>query len=190
MHKTLLVLGMLLHQPLHGYEMHRILRAHGELYADLKKANLYYLLDRLAAEGYLNVQTETGTRGARGERLVYELTERGREHFFALLQQTLLTYEPVHTGVETAVVHLSLLRGTEGLRLLEERHRVVAERRAVVERELGHTQASAGKPLVRIAADHLLSLIDAELAWLDRSCTYLRECGWSEKSCFPLQPHD
>ena len=44
MHKSLLILGLLVHRPLHGYELHRIVRAHGELYTDLKKANLYYLL--------------------------------------------------------------------------------------------------------------------------------------------------
>ena len=44
LHKSLLILGLLVHRPLHGYELHRIVRAHGELYTDLKKANLYYLL--------------------------------------------------------------------------------------------------------------------------------------------------
>ena len=81
MHKILLLLGLLLRRPLHGYELHRIVRAHGELYADLKKGNLYYLLDRLAAEGYLKVQAEPGTRGARGERVIYELTDQGRARF-------------------------------------------------------------------------------------------------------------
>ncbi len=89
MHKILLLLGLLLRRPLHGYELHRIVRAHGELYADLKKGNLYYLLDRLAAEGYLKVQAEPGTRGARGERVIYELTDQGRARFKTLLREVL-----------------------------------------------------------------------------------------------------
>jgi len=61
---------------MHGYELHRVVAAHGELYADLKKANVYYLLDRLATDGYVLVRTEPGAPGgARGERLVYEITE-------------------------------------------------------------------------------------------------------------------
>jgi DNA-binding PadR family transcriptional regulator len=47
---------MLFRRPLHGYELYQIIRAHGELYADPKKANLYYLLDRLAKKGDLVVQ--------------------------------------------------------------------------------------------------------------------------------------
>lgn len=185
MHKVLLLLGLLLQGPRYGYELHQIVRAHGELYADLKKANLYYLLDRLAAEGYLRVQAEAGTRGNRGERLIYTLTDQGREHFHTLLHEILLSYETVHTSIGTAVVFLSYLPPAEGLRLLEERRRVVAERREVVAAELDDPAAS--NPLVRVASDHLLSLIDAELAWIDRSLTYLREIGWANAPEVPMQ---
>jgi len=178
MHKVLLLLGLLLHRPLYGYELHRIVRAHGELYADLKKGNLYYLLDRLASEGDLKVQAEPGTRGARGERLIYELTDQGRARFSALLREVMLTYEPAHTGVDTAVIFLASLPPAEGLHLLEERRRIVAERREVVAAELA--PLAVGSPLEHIAGDYLLSLIDAELAWIDRSFSYLHERGWAD----------
>jgi hypothetical protein len=35
---------------------------------------------------------------------------------------------------------------------------------------------------VRIAVDHLVSLIDAELAWIDRSLAYFHESGWPEQA--------
>ena len=181
MHKILLLLGMLLQRPLYGYELHRIVKAHGELYADLKKANLYYLLDRLASEGLLTIQTETGTRGARGERVIYELTEQGRARFYELLREVMLTYEPIHTGVGTAVVFLAQLPAAEGLHLLIERRKIVAERRAEVFRGLGDV-ATNGPPLVRISSDHLLSLIDAEIAWIDRSVAYLHDIGWTAEA--------
>src|SRR5438105_2161881 len=107
MHKPLLLLGLLLEGPRYGYELNRIVRAHGELYADLKKANLYHLLERLAIGGFLTVTSESGARGRRGERLVYALTEQGRVHFHGLLRDVLRSYEAAHTGVEVAVVFLS-----------------------------------------------------------------------------------
>lgn len=179
MHKVLLLLGLLQPRPLYGYELHRIVRAHGELYADLKKANLYYLLERLASEGFLRVQAEGGTRGARGERLIYELTDQGRARFKELLWEILLTYEPAHTGVDTAIVFLADLPPDEGLQLLTERRRIVAERRETVAKELA--AVAEGGPLLHIAGDHLLSLVDAELAWIDRSLAYLRNVGWEGK---------
>ncbi|TMD99973.1 MAG: hypothetical protein E6I80_27000 [Chloroflexi bacterium] len=185
MHKILLLLGLLLRRPLHGYELHRIVRAHGELYADLKKGNLYYLLDRLAAEGYLKVQAEPGTRGARGERVIYELTDQGRARFKTLLREVLLTYEPAHTGVDTAVVFLAGMPTADGFHLLEERRRIVAERRVIVAAELA--PLTENNPLEHIAGDHLLSLIDAELDWIDRSLAYLRETGWTNTPEVPMQ---
>lgn len=180
MHKILLLLGLLQNRPLYGYELHRIVRAHGELYADLKKANLYYLLERLASEGYLHVQAKEGARGARGEKLIYELTEQGKAHFKALLREIILTYEPAHTGVDTAVVFLASLPPAEGLQLLTERRRIVAERRGIAAQELASVAESS--PLFHIASDHLLCLIDAELAWIDRSLAYLQDINWGNTS--------
>lgn len=177
MHKVLLLLGLLLHGPRYGYELHQIVRAHGELYADLKKSNLYYLLERLAAEGSLSVRAEEGTRGARGERLIYALTDQGRMRFNELLREVILTYEPAHTGVDTAVMFLATLPHDESLHLLRERRRIIGARREAVAKQLA--AGAEGNPLLHVASDHLLSLIDAELAWLDRSVSYLRDSGWA-----------
>ena len=171
MHKILLLLGLLRSRPMYGYELHQIVRAHGELYSDLKKANLYYLLERLAADGYLTVQTEEGARGARGERLVYAITDKGQARFNALLRETLVSYGPVHTGVSTAVVFLSQLPLGESISLLNQRREAVLKQRQAT--ALSDPQKTP--PLVRIAEDHLLSLIDAELAWIDRLLAYLHE---------------
>lgn len=179
MHKVLLLLGMLLHGPLYGYQMHQIVRAHGELYADLKKANMYYLLENLAKDGYLRVEVEPGARGARGERLIYTITEPGRAHFHQLLREMLLNYEMVHTGIETAVVFLSYLTPEEGMTLLQKRHQIIQEKRAQVVADGSLPEANS--PLVAIAVDHLVSLIDAELAWIERSLAYLQKTGWIEQ---------
>jgi DNA-binding PadR family transcriptional regulator len=170
MHKILLLLGLLRSRPMYGYELHQIIRAHGELYSDLKKANLYYLLERLATDGYLTVHTEEGTRGARGERLVYAITDKGQARFDELLRETLVSYEPVHTGVSTAVVFLSQLPLSEGIALLKQRREAVLKQRQAT--ALSDPQKTP--PLARMAEDHLLSLIDAELAWIDRLLAYLQ----------------
>jgi DNA-binding PadR family transcriptional regulator len=185
MHKVLLLLGLLLQGPRYGYELHQIVRAHGELYADLKKSNLYYLLERLASEGYLRVRAEEGTRGARGERLIYELTDQGRTRFNELLREVILTYEPAHTWIDTAVMFLATLPHAESLHLLMERRRMVETRRDVTAMELA--AGAEDDPLLHIASDHLLSLIDTELAWLDRSLTYLRDLGWANAPEVPMQ---
>lgn len=175
MHKMLLLLGMLLKGPLYGYQLHQIIRAHGELYADLKKANLYYLLDRMAKNGELTVEAETATFGAHGERLIYTITEQGRARFFQLLRETLLHYEPVHTGIETAIVFLSYLPPAEGIALLKERRQIIQAKSRQARADLG--QPEKQPPLVALASDHILSFIDAELAWVERSLARLEQAS-------------
>jgi len=188
MHKTLLILGLLLRGPLHGYEIHRIVRAHGALYTDLKKANLYYLLDRLQQDGALTVHAEPGARGARGERLIYALTDQGRARFFDLLRAILRTFDPVHTGVDVAVVFLAQLPPAEAVTLLQERRQVVGARRAQVAAELG--DLTVGNGWSAIAADHLLSLIDAEQAWLDRALARLHALGGGADDMAHAEPSE
>jgi DNA-binding PadR family transcriptional regulator len=163
--------------PRTGYQLYRITQAHGELYADLKKGNVYYLLDRLAKNGMLEVTAEAGAPGPRRERLVYTITDRGRSRFHELLRAVLRTYEPPHTGVEVGMVFLPYLDAHEATQLLSERRvaalerRVAAlERRAAVE---GETPASDRRH-VSLGQDHLLCLIDAELSWIQRTIERLR----------------
>lgn len=165
MHKALQILGLLLAGPKTGYELHRIVSAHGRLYADLKKGNLYYLLDRLATDGYLDVEAETGARGPRGERLIYSLTDRGRARFHELLRQVLRTYEPATSDIGSAVVFLPHLAPSDVVALLHERRQSIAERRAEVEMRIS---PDVKDTLVGLSFEHLLALMDADLSWTDK----------------------
>ncbi|HLJ68494.1 MAG TPA: PadR family transcriptional regulator [Chloroflexota bacterium] len=171
MHKSLHLLGLLLSGPKTGYDLHRIVRAHGDLYADLKKANVYYLLDRLARDGYLEVRAEPGARGPRGERLIYSLTERGRARFEELLREVLRSFEPVPSSIGSAVVFLPYLAEGEAVQLLEERRASVARQR---EQVAAIVAGQDGNSLLGLAVDHLLALIDADLTWTERTLARLR----------------
>jgi DNA-binding PadR family transcriptional regulator len=170
MHKELHLLGLLQMGPKTGYQLHGITKAHGELYTDLKKGNVYYLLDRLAQNGALEVTAEAGAPGPRRERLVYAITESGRQRFHELLREVLRTYELPHSGVEVGMVFLPYLDVSEAAQLLAERRRAVQERRAAVAGDMRHSDHGH----VSLAQDHLLSLIDAELAWIDRTMERLQ----------------
>ncbi|HEX5501533.1 MAG TPA: PadR family transcriptional regulator [Thermomicrobiales bacterium] len=188
MHKALLLLGLLRRGPRSGYDLHRIVRTHGTLYNDLKKANLYYLLDRLAREGYLEVRAEPGAPGPRGERLVYALTERGRARFDELLRAEVRHYEPAHTGIDVATMFLARVPRAEAIELLEERRAQVVTYQEQVATELSGMLASPALP--GLAVDHLLTLIAAELAWVDRALARLRDPAWGyEPDAAAAHPH-
>lgn len=178
-HKRLLLLGLLREGPRHGYELNRVVRAHGTIYADLSRANIYYLLDRMAGEGLVTVEEIAGSRGSRGARLVYRLTTTGRTRFTELLRSELTAYDPIHPGVDVAIVLAGSLPRPETIELLRSRRKVVAARQSEITEELTAVPADAVLP--RIASDHLRTLIDAELTWIDRSLAVLtqRQHTWT-----------
>lgn len=181
----MMVLGLLISRPRHGYDLHRVVVSHGPFYTDFKKPTLYHLLNRLAEQGFVRAKSEGGARGNRGERLVYSITAEGRGRFQELLTAALCSAEPGRTGLEVAVVFLSRLPGAEARRLLVERRRRLAGRRAQVGAGAG---ALAELPPAQrmeagfLAADHSLAMIDAELAWTERAIAHLEAFG-ARSSC-------
>jgi DNA-binding PadR family transcriptional regulator len=174
--KTLMVLGLLQAGPRHGYELHRIVVAHGTLYADFKKPTLYHLLHRLTVQGAVEVHAEGGTRGRRGERLVFALTPAGDTKFQELLRNALSTYDPGQTSFEMATAYLPWIPAKEAQALLARRRRAIEARHAEVVHELDHlTSEPASQRLAArsLATDHALSLLDAELAWMQRAVRHL-----------------
>ena len=173
-HKALLLLGLLRRGPMSGYDLNRVVRSHGPLYADLKKGNIYHLLDRLAGQGHLRVRVEPGAPVPRGERLMYELTPSGREALLDLLRRAITSFEPADTGLASAVVFLTELDQEEAAGLLRRRRDVIRERRSRAAVELG----VLGRPLSRLAGDHQLALIDAELAWVTDAIALVEGSDW------------
>lgn len=162
MHKRLVILALLLGEPLSGYRLHQVAAAHGELYADLKKPNLYYLLSRMEQEGLVVATVEPGARGPRRERLVYAITDAGRDVFDRLLRHELRAYEPSHLGIESAAVLLDHVPVADGVRLLRERRAAAAAYRERARKSLAEPEPGS-------AGDHLLLLVEAELTWVDRA---------------------
>lgn len=174
--RTLMVLGLLQSGPRHGYDIHRIMMAHGSLYADFKKPTLYHLLARLAEQGAVKMHSEAGARGPRGERLVYGITAAGRALFGQLLRAMLGSYDTSQAGFQVAAGFLSWMPTAEAAALLEKRRTAIQERRAEAQAELDHLEAPVAEATEKarrvsraLAADHSLCLMEAELAWIDRA---------------------
>ncbi len=171
-----MVLGMLKSGPRHGYELHRIVVAHGSLYADFKKPTLYHLLHRLALRGAVQVRSEGGARGPRGARLVFALTSRGEAEFGKLLRHALSSYDTAQTLFEVAAAFLMTLPDGEAQALIRKRREVVRGRRAGMQAEIAARAAHPPSPGLRarqLATDHALSLMDAEIGWMDRAIRQL-----------------
>jgi hypothetical protein len=127
----------------------------------------------MAKSGELDMAAEAGAPGPRRERLIYTITEKGRQRFHDLLRDVLRTYEVPHTGVEVGMVFLPYLDVTEAMQLLTERRSAVLECRAAVGDDMPSSDASDHRQ-VNLAQGYLLCLIDAELSWIERTIERLQ----------------
>ncbi|HXZ03382.1 MAG TPA: PadR family transcriptional regulator [Ktedonobacteraceae bacterium] len=181
MYKQVMLLGLLLEKSMYGQQIREVIEKHHNLFADfIKKPTIYYQLERLTQDGYLQVRRETveapGTGAAHDElalreRDVYYITEAGRKYFYELLRESMGTYTPGLNEIEACLFFLKYLEPGEAIVSLKERYELVARDRAVLIqqiREMGsHNDAH------NLVNDHKLALLEAELNWLARTIVHL-----------------
>jgi DNA-binding PadR family transcriptional regulator len=153
---------------MYGHQIKEAIDQHLMVVSDLKRANLYYLLDQLASRGYLEVRTET-LDGATGpvDRAMYYLTPAGRAYFDQLLREVLSSFDSLRQPVDVAMFFLPYLPREHALALLADRRAKVEASFAEVREQLASSPHQG--EWHELTADHLLSLYRLELDWLDRA---------------------
>jgi len=182
MYKQVMLLGLLLEQPMYGQQIREVIENHHTVFADfIKKPTIYYQLERLAHDGYLEVRRETveapGTGSAHDElalreRDVYYITEKGRTYFYKLLREALGTHAPQLSDMDACLFFLDHLQPGESITLLNERYALVARERTRVVQQM--QDLAVQDDAHKLVNDHKLTLLDAELNWLARTIMHLQ----------------
>ncbi len=190
MYKQIMLLGLLLEKPMYGQQIREVIETHHDLFADfIKKPTIYYQLERLNRDSYLEIRREIveapGTGYAHDElapreRDVYYITEAGRKHFYTILREMLGGYTPELSEVDACLFFLSHLAPGEAASLLQERYEQVARSRALVANQMDSPYA--WDDAHKLVNNHRLTLLDAELDWLNRTITHLSEKKVTRKS--------
>lgn len=162
----LLILGMLVDRPMHGYELHQALRSEGvEEWFNLSVAGIYYSLGKLRDRGLVSEAQQRSAVG--GTKTIYRPTEEGREAFLQGMEELLGAQEKVHFDYNVGVFLLNRLPVERALPLLERRRDFLVS----WSQELCERLASAGEqslsPLQRAILDHTLRFLSMEAQWLD-----------------------
>ena len=188
----LAILGLLLEQEMHGYEIRRRLRDELGLFANISFGSLYPALSRLERSGAVAVAASAGPPpvapipstgslggeraglrarragaglGTKRSRKVYRITDAGR----TLFEQLLEGEEPA--GADDA--------RSFGLRLAFARHLAPSARLALLERRRAQLSRRLATDLVRASGErldvytrslveHSTEATEHDIAWLDR----------------------
>jgi DNA-binding PadR family transcriptional regulator len=163
---ALTALAMLTEQPLHPYEMQRLMHDRRKDYAEGKVRALYRAIDELQAAGWIE-PAETTREGRRPERTVYRVTADGHEAFEDWLQDILEKPAREHLVFTAAVGLLAYLPQDRAMDALQ--HRIVELRAELAAR--GEASAALDQEMhlprvVLLEDEHERVLREAELRWV------------------------
>ncbi|MCE6995216.1 PadR family transcriptional regulator [Saccharothrix sp. S26] len=159
----LAVLGYLVREPMHPYELSRLMRAHGDDRSiKFTHGSLYMVFGQLEKAGFI-LAHETTREGQRPERTVYALTDAGRAELKDWMRE--LVAEPRHEYPQfvAALSMIAALHPDEVVALL--RDRLDGLRRQVEEAESVMAGTDA-HPLFLVEEEYRIALLTAEVAFV------------------------
>ncbi|MEV5935211.1 PadR family transcriptional regulator [Streptomyces sp. NPDC052079] len=164
----LAVLGLLLEQPMHPYEMAATLRERNkDTSFKVRTGSLYDVVDALVRAGWI-AEHSTERAGRRPERTVYAHTDLGRKEFMSWLDELVRTPVKEYPSFLAAVSYLGALGPERAVQALRERIARLDEqieearqaRTAVLDQ---HTPR-----LFVIELEYALTMAEAERDWARR----------------------
>lgn len=163
-----LLLGVLVQQgPKHGYEIRQELESwNAQQWANIAYGSIYFSLKKMAEEGLIKVLDSKD--GEKPGRILYEVTESGRNKFMDLLRKQWWEIKPIIDPFQVALTFMNCMPKDEVLLALE--HKADSLRANI--KSMAHLipmrVADAGWPRhitenLRLASAHT----EAELKWVE-----------------------
>jgi DNA-binding PadR family transcriptional regulator len=176
MERQLLLLGLLRREDMHGYRLNEFIERDLAFCTDVKKPTAYYLLDKLADQGYIReVEDPTGADSSRPPRTTYSITPAGEAHFMELLRDNLSHFERHTFPGDIGIAFMDALPREEAIRRLEERRQAMQAFLTDMEQVPPHQG-----PL-NLVVDHHVRHMQAEIDWLDGVLSWLESAVNSEQ---------
>lgn len=161
----LLLLGLLLDRPMHGYELYQQILAEGaNAWFNVSMAGVYYSLGKLRDQGLVAESRQRGARSAR--KSIYRLTEEGRTAFFAAMEAQAASREKTYLDYDLVIYLLNKLPLQRAISLLEQRQTFLAQESQTVQESLASEQDDGQSPLKLAILDHARRFLEMEQDWL------------------------
>lgn len=159
------LLGLLSREELHGYELRKRMGAIYGPFRALSFSVLYPQLRRMLDADLIEQSFNEDGGVSRRSRIVYRLSEKGRERF-AKLADSVSPETWEDEGFEIRFAFFEPTSTKNRLRILEGRHRRLKERAEILRGELDKSPVGIDKYLEEWRR-HSLESAEREIAWLE-----------------------
>ena len=178
----LLLLGLLLDRPMHGYDLYQMIQSEGiDGWFSISAAGVYYSLRKLRDQGL--VVESRQRRGGSASKSIYRLTGNGRAAFVDAMEAELASQEESCLDYDLPIYLLNKLPVDRALPPLERREAFLNERAEKLQAAVGAQQRRRGSPLKLAILNHKLRFMEMEKEWLaDVTATIRKESGAHDKA--------
>jgi DNA-binding PadR family transcriptional regulator len=161
----LLLMGLLLDRPIHGYELYQTIQSEGiDGWYSISAAGVYYSLRKLHEHGL--VVESRQRRGGSASKSIYRLTASGRSAFMEAMEAELASQEEPSLNYDLAIYLLNRVPVGRALPPLERRESFLAQRAEAVRAEIAEKEAREDSALKLAILDHKLRFLEMEKEWL------------------------
>ena len=114
----LLLLGLLMDKPMHGYEINQLIRGAAiDAWLNVSMPSIYYSLNKLREKGLI-AETRHRNEGS-PTKSIYRLTDEGRARLFTAMEESLASHEKMYFDYDLGIFLLNKLPRERVVPLLE-----------------------------------------------------------------------
>lgn len=159
----LTILTLTAEGPRYGSEIEQLITDRGlRQWLTVGSSSVYYVLDRLEQQALIASQLDGSAKR------VYQLTDAGRGVLQTALANLLAQPRPAAGGVELALANLNALKPAQVYQVMQQRQTALRQQLQIAEqRRDAHKQEAEGADEMGALYSYSLTLMRAELQWLD-----------------------
>ena len=157
----LVIMGLLMKGPTHGYDLKQTLERELSPFLEVSSTPLYYLLKKLEQEGLVTKWSTVS--GRRPMKYVYSLTAKGQEEIKELLLKNITHVQRPFFNLDISLYFLNFLDPQDVVETLKERLREFRKLKYLLQRQKKGLEADASRRREYIITAHNIRLTEAEM---------------------------
>ena len=178
----LVIMGLLMKGPTHGYDLKQTLERELSPFLGVSSTPLYYLLKKLEQEGMVTKWSTVS--GRRPKKYVYSLTAKGQEEIKELLLKNITHVQRPFFNLDVSLYFLNFLDPQDVVETLKERLRESRKLRFLLQRQKKNLEFDAARRREYIITAHNIRLTEAEMDCVKDLIEAFSQGGLDETNVF------
>ncbi len=160
----LVIMGLLMQGPSHGYDLKRTLEGKLSPFFEVSSTPLYYTLKKLEQEGLVTKWSTVS--GRRPTKYVYSLTAKGQEEITRLLLENITYLHRPSFNLDISLYFLNFLSPQDVVKTLKKRLREFRKLKYLLQRQKRGLEADATRRREYIITAHNIRFTEAEMEFV------------------------